>query len=64
MLLVMSILILYILHCLINYGLTYRKCTIDTLPFKSFVSRIDCFNPSAAVSLQFFNDMGNAHVFG
>ena len=64
MFLVMSFLIFDVLHSLINYRLTHRKCTIATLPFKTFILRIDCFNPSAAVSLQFFNDMGNALVFG
>ena len=64
MLLMMCLLVLYVLQSFVNNRLTHRKCTITTLPFKSLISVIYCFNPSAAVALYFFHYMGNALALG
>lgn len=57
MLRMMSLLILDILQCFVNNGLTHRECAVPTLPFKSFISSIYLFNPSATVALHFFHHM-------
>ena len=64
MLLMMCLLVLYVLQSFVNNRLTHRKCAITTLPFKSLISVIYCFNPSAAVALYFFHYMGNALALG
>ena len=64
MLRVVCLLVLDILQCCANNGLAHRECSVATLPFELRVVFAYCFYPSAAVSLHFFDNMGNALVFG
>ena len=60
----MCFLILDVLQCFINNRLAHRECTIASLPFKSLILRIDGFDPSAAVSFHFLDNVGYGHVLG
>ena len=64
MLRMMCLLVLDVLQRFVYNRLTHRKCAITTLPFKSFISCICRFNPSAAVTFHFFDNMGNTLVLG
>ena len=59
----MLLLILDIFQCPRQHGLADRKCSITTLPSKMFISIIDSFDPSAAISFHLFHKMRNGFGF-
>ena len=64
MLRMMRLLVLDIFQFFLYNRLAHRKCTVTTLPSKPLIMGAYRFYPSTAISLHFFDNMGNVLVLG
>lgn len=54
----------YVLQSLIHNRLTYRKCTITTLPLKFCIMCIKRLNPPAAITFHLLHNVHQTYILG